>query len=96
MGRDAQEKSGSGSGAEKGGVAEGFKGCEIQELAAFEVAEFFAAEGVEVAMEKLDVMNLAIGAAGGTDGLSFGVGGGADDTCAKKSGGRLSFGGEDE
>ena len=71
-------------------------GGKIQELAAFEVAKVFSAEGVEIAVKKLDAMSLSIRAAGGADGLSFGVSGGADDARAKKSGGRLGFGGEDE
>ena len=80
--------------AEEGGVAEGLNGSEIQELSAFEVAQFLAAEGVEVAVKKLDAVDMAIGAAGRADGLALGVGGGADDARAKKRGGRsLGFGG---
>ena len=82
--------------AEEGGVAEWLEAGEVEELSALKVAEIFSAEGVEVAVKKLNSMRLAIGAAGGTNGLSFGVSGGADDACAKESGGGLGFGGEDE
>ena len=89
-------ESGRGGGAEKGGIAEGSEAGEAQDLSAFEVAEVLAAGGVEVAMEELEPVDLAIGAAGGADGVPLGVGRGSDDACAEDVAGGRGVGGEDE
>ena len=91
-----QATSGSGNSAEQGGIAEGGDGGEAQDLTAFEVADGFAAGGVEIAMEQLQAVDLAIGATGGEKGLPFGVGGGADHTDVDAVGSGERIGGEDE
>ena len=86
----------SGNGAEKGGIAEGFEGSEAEDLAAFEVAEIFAAGGIEIAVEELEAMDLAVGTATRAESLAFGVRGRADDAGAERRRGRRGFGRKNE
>ena len=65
-------------------------------MAAFEVAEILAAGGVEIAVEELEAVDLAVGTATGAEGLAFGVRGRAHDAGAERRRGRRGFGRKNE
>ena len=80
-----------GGAAEQGRITQGLEVVEQQNLAALVMTQLLAAEGVEVAMEQLEPVNLPIGAAGGAKRLALGVGRGTDEPDAeplRRGGGR--------